>query len=407
MGETLVVDEHGLQPRRLDMSLADAVVEYDPVAYYEDPYPIYRALRDAAPVYCNDSRGVWVLSRYADVQAAASDPQTFSSRRGTDITDFSFGPGDFLDQDPPRHDELRKILRPDFLPKQLKTHEDKVRSVVELLLDDLIARGGGDFASEFAQQIPLRMICHLLGVPDADRPLMEGWFVRIVERVPGEAGEPEDVAVASGEMEGYVEAAVAERAARPRDDVFSRLARAVADGDLQPDEIFGMTRLLLIAGIHTTSSLLANALLLLRDRPADRERLASSPETIRPAIEELLRFDAPVQWLARLTTRDVAVNETVIPADQRVVLLWASANRDDRRYPDADTLDLTREPEHHMAFGQGIHFCLGAPLARLEARIALEILFQRVRVYELAGSVGRLFTHNERGIASLPLKIRS
>jgi cytochrome P450 len=218
-------------------------------------------------------------------------------------------------------------------------------------------------------------------------------------------GEPEDVETASLEMERYVGAAVEERKQRPGDDVFGTLARSLTDRVLEPEEIFGISRLLLIAGIHTTSTLIANALLLLRDRPDDRELLARSPELIPAAIEELLRFDAPVQWLGRLTTRDVTVHETVIPGGARVVLLWASANRDERRYANADVLDLTRQPDHHLAFGQGIHFCLGAPLARLEARIALEILFQRVRSYELAGAVQRLFTHNERGIASLPLVV--
>jgi cytochrome P450 len=199
---------------------------------------------------------------------------------------------------------------------------------------------------------------------------------------------------------------VDERARRPREDVLSTLARAIASGELEPQEIFGITRILLIAGIHTTSTLIANALLLLRERPADRRMLVSSPELIPGAIEELLRFDSPVQWLARLTTRDVAVGDAVIPSDKRVVLLWASANRDERRFANPDHLDLTRRPEHHVAFGEGIHHCIGAPLARLEARIALEVLFESVESYELAGPIVRLFTHNERGIASMPLTLR-
>jgi cytochrome P450 len=388
------------------MSPTEALVSYDPLGFYEDPYPIYRELRDAAPVYHNESRGAWVLSRYADVQAAARDAQAFSSHHATDIPEFSFGPGDFLDQDPPRHDALRQILRQHFLPKRLKLHEPEVRRRVERLLDALLAAGEGDFSHEFAQRLPLLMISHLFGVPASDQPLLENWFVRIVERVPGQEGEPADVAVASNEMERYVESAVAERMRQPRDDVLGALAGAIAAGELEPEEIFGLSRLLLIAGVHTTSTLIANSLLLLRERPADREMLRRSPELITGAIEELLRFDSPVQWLGRRTTRAVQVHDTLIPAGQPVVLLWASANRDGRRFENPDTLDLTRRPEHHMAFGQGIHFCLGAPLARLEARVALEILFRRVRDYQITGPVERLFTHNERGVARLPLAVQ-
>jgi cytochrome P450 len=388
------------------MSPTEALVSYDPLGFYEDPYPIYRELRDAAPVYHNESRGAWVLSRYADVQAAARDAQAFSSHHATDIPEFSFGPGDFLDQDPPRHDALRQILRQHFLPKRLKLHEPEVRRRVERLLDALLAAGEGDFSHEFAQRLPLLMISHLFGVPASDQPLLENWFVRIVERVPGQEGEPADVAVASNEMERYVELAVAERMRQPRDDVLGALAGAIAAGELEPEEIFGLSRLLLIAGVHTTSTLIANSLLLLRERPADREMLRRSPELITGAIEELLRFDSPVQWLGRRTTRAVQVHDTLIPAGQPVVLLWASANRDGRRFENPDTLDLTRRPEHHMAFGQGIHFCLGAPLARLEARVALEILFRRVRDYQITGPVERLFTHNERGVARLPLAVQ-
>lgn len=387
------------------MSPAETRVSYDPLAFYDDPFPIYRELRDTAPVYHSENRAAWVLSRYGDVQAAARDAQTFSSRHATDIPEFSFGPGDFLDEDPPRHDALRQILRQHFLPKRLKLHEPEIRRTVEWLLDPLLAAGEGDFARDFAQGLPLRMISHLFGVPASDHQLLENWFVRIVERIPGQEGEPADAAVASKEMERYIESAVAERVRRPRDDVLGALARAITDGELEQEEIFGISRLLLIAGIHTTSTLIANSLVLLRERLADRALLGRSPELIPGAIEELLRFDSPVQWLGRRTTRAVQIHETTIPPGQCVVLLWGSANRDGRRFANPDTLDLTRRPEHHLAFGQGIHFCLGAPLARLEARVALEVVFRRVRDYQIAGPVERLFTHNERGIARLPLVV--
>ena len=172
------------------------------------------------------------------------------------------------------------------------------------------------------------------------------------------------------------------------------------------DEVDGMCRLLLLAGVHTTSSLIANALMLLEDRPADRRALAEGPGRIPNAIEELLRYLAPVQSGARVTTRDVELRGVAIPQGERVLLLWASANRDERRYPDPDTLDLGRAPLRNVAFGEGIHFCLGAPLARLEARIAFEALFTRVPEYEIVGPVERHFTFLERGIASLPAVVQ-
>jgi cytochrome P450 len=382
------------------------VLEYDPLSFYSDPYPIYRELRDTAPVFHNAARGAWVLSRHDDVQAAARDPQTFSSARGTDIFDFSLGPGDFLDMDPPRHDELRRILRQDFLPKNLKLLEDCVRRTVNELLDVLIERGGGDFAREFAQRLPLRMICHIFGVPAEDHQLLEDWFLRIVEQAPDQAEVSGDSVRAGEEFVAYVEQALADRRTAPRPDVFGTMSAAVTEGRLPPDEVGGMVQLLLVAGIHTTSTLLTSALLLLEHRPADRHWLAETPDRLPDAIEELLRYESPVQWLGRYALRESVIHDTLIPFGARVVLLWASANRDERRFPDPDTLDLTRPPERHIAFGEGIHFCLGAPLARMEARIALESLFRRITDYEVTGPVTPLYTHNERGIASLPVALK-
>jgi cytochrome P450 len=383
------------------------MVEYDPLKFYDDPYPVYRALRDAEPVYHNDERGVWVLSRYSDVQDAARDPGTFSNSRGVDIDveAFSFGPGDFLDLDPPRHDELRQIVRQDFLPKRIKLLEEPMRRTVDELIDALIQRGSGDFAQDFAQRLPLLMICDLLGVPREDYALMEDWLVRTVERVPDQVAIEDDFQKAGEEMYEYVAAAVADRARRPRDDMFTTLAGAVKDGRLAPEEIDGLTRVILIAGIHTTSTLISNSLLLLQPRPDDRRRLAAAPAAIPAAVEELLRYDSPIQWLGRTTIADARVGDVVIPAGEHVVLLWASANRDERKFSDPDTLDLRRMPKHHVAFGEGVHFCIGAPLARLESRIAFEILFKRIPEYEIVGPVERMFSRQERGISRLPVEL--
>jgi cytochrome P450 len=310
--------------------------------------------------------------------------------------------------DPPRHDDLRRIVRNDFTPKRITSLEPLIRDRVVQLIDVIIERGEGDLAREFAQRLPLTMIAELWGVPAAEHGLLEDWFVRMVARVPGQLEMPEDVGVAAAEMESYIAAALDERRKTPRDDLLSTIAEAVDDGRMAEEEVDGMTRILLIAGIHTTSTLIANSLLLLAPRPGDRRLLAAEPDRIPVAIEELLRYESPVQWLGRAAQRDFMLHEHVIPAGDRLILLWGSANRDERKFDNPDVLDLTRSPVHHMAFGQGIHHCIGAPLARMESRIAFEEFFSRIDDYEISGPVTRLFTRQEqRGIASLPARLVS
>ena len=390
------------------MSHLPYLVEFDPLKYYEDPYPIYRELRETSPVYHNAERDLWVLSRYTDVQTAARDYKTFVNGHGVDVDreDFSFGSGDFLDMDPPRHDELRRILNDTFTPAALKVLEPEVATRVNQLLDPLIERGYGDFARDFAHRLPFSIIMKLWGVPEKDHQMLENWFTRMVERIPGEPTQ-KDVWVAGEEMRDYVDEAVRERRNSPRGDLLGTIARAVSDGRMTEGEVTGMTRILLVAGIHTTETLIANSLYLPASMPSERRALADEPSLIPVAVEELLRYESPVQWLARMTTRDVELHDKVIPQGKRVVLLWASANRDGRQFRNPDLLDLRRTPNIHMAFGQGIHFCIGGPLARLEARIAFQILFNRIADYRVAGPIERMFTRQERGISKFPVELGS
>jgi cytochrome P450 len=380
---------------------------YDPLQFYDDPYPLYRHLRDHAPLYHNEERQVWVLSRYGDIQAIARDWHGFVSGRGVDIDvqDYSLGPGDFLDMDPPRHDELRRILHQAFTPKRIQALEPFVRKSVIELLEVLVEAGQGDLAKQFAQRLPLTVICELWGIPRNDHQLIEDWFVRMVERIPGEVAVQEDVWIAADEMRRYITAAIAERRKIPRDDLLGTMAEALEDGRMRNEEVDGMTRILLVAGIHTTSTFIANSLLLLASLPEERRAMAENPSMIAVAIEELLRYETPVQWLARTAARDTDLHGATVAAGERLILVWASANRDERRFVDPDVLDLRRPPLHHIAFGEGIHHCIGAPLARMESHIAFEEFFRRVPEYEIAGPIERMFTRQERGLASLPVRL--
>ena len=204
-------------------------------------------------------------------------------------------------------------------------------------------------------------------------------------------------------MRAYVLAALDERRARPRDDLLGALVRAGQSGALEPAEVASMPVHLFFAGIQTTSALISRSLLLLARHPAQRRLLVDDPSLLPTAIEELLRYESPIQWFARTATQDVALHGEVIPAGARVLLMWGSANRDERRWEDPDRLDIIRPPRRHLAFGDGIHHCLGAPLARLEGRIALEELLPRIPDYELSGPVVPLYTPGERVLAHLPV----
>ena len=344
------------------------MVEYDPFLFYEDPYPVYRRLRDEAPVYLNRERSIWVLSRFDDVQRAGRDWRTFSSAEGVDIDDSRLGPGSFLDADPPSHDELRKILHADFAPASLGRLEPLIAAKVDALVGSLIERGQVDLVDELARRLPVSVVCDLLGAPAEDHAQLERWYADMLYREPGRSEVPEIAEHATREIRGYIVDAVTERLRSPRGDLFTTIAAAHGEGRLSMDEVDGMCRLLLLAGVHTTSSLIANALMLLEDRPDDRRALGADPARIPNAIEELLRYLAPVQSGARVTTDEVEIHGVSVPRGERVLLLWASANRDERRFPDPDVLDLGRRPLRNVAFGEGIHFCLGAPLARLEAQ---------------------------------------
>ncbi len=393
------------------MSSLDATndIVYDPIAANDDPYETYRRLRDTAPVYRNSDRGVWALSRYDDVQAASRNWEAFSQRPSIDLDDTGsfFQPGNMVDDDPPRHDRLRDAIRSEFAPKRMRALEDAIRTRVQSFVAGFLERGSADLADEFARVLPAHVVCDLLGFPKEDHRILAGWFDEMVRRTPGVIEVPESAWAANRAMRGYVLEALADRRARPREDLLTALAVAEKSGALEPAEAASMPVHLFFAGIQTTSALIARSLLLLAQHRDERRKLVDDPALIPGAVEELLRFESPIQWFARTATRDVTVHDEVIPEGARALLMWGSANRDERRWANADRLDVTRPPRRHLAFGDGIHHCLGAPLARLEGRIALEELLPRIPDYELAGPVVPLYTPGERVLAHLPVSFGS
>jgi cytochrome P450 len=275
---------------------------------------------------------------------------------------------------------------------------------VHRLIDDFADAGTADFARDLARPLPALTMFTWFGFPEADHPLLLEWFESMLERVPGERALPAIALDGRDRMRAYVLAAADERRIRPREDLMTFLVQANQAGQITDDELIGGSLLFFMVGITTTSGLISNSLLHLDRFPEQRELIRRDHAIIPAAIEELLRFDAPIQALARNVTRDVESHGMVIPSGARVCLLFGSANRDERRWRDPDTLDVTRQPQRHIAFGEGIHHCLGAPLARLEAKVLFEELFRRIPTYSVRGPIVRAHTHTDRVLASLPVE---
>ncbi len=375
-----------------------------------DPYPVYRELRANAPALWSREANSWVLSRYDDVSAALADPATYSSASGI----FPTPPGVDMTKlflpmlimsDPPRHTQLRQIASRAFTPRRIAALEPHIKTLVKDLLDQTPETGKWDFVSGFAGPLPAIVIADMLGVPRDDRDQFREWSTTLVQSNPvrGEFGAGLDAAAALYE---YFTAFLAERRAHPQDDLMTALVQAEVNGEyLSEEELLGFCLLLLVAGHETTTNLLSNSAVVLAQNPDVRQQLADDPGLLPAAVEELLRYDSPVQGLARTLTAPVDLHGESMQTGDTVLLLFGSANRDDHAFPHADRFDVNRQPERQVAFGHGIHFCLGASLARLEARIALQILLARHPDWEVdLDAAVRLHSGPIRGYISLPMQ---
>jgi cytochrome P450 len=392
------------------VSGSEIPLRWDPLMVLDDPYPIYRRLRDEAPLYHDVERDIWAFSRYDDVQAAARDWATYSSGGigGNDLDNGAelFQPaGDLAGVDPPIHERIRAVLHPAFKPGEVRARfEPVVREAAIRLIDRFADRGSADFARELARPLPAEMVCSWLGFPKDDHPQLIEWFGHMLTRIPGQKALPASALESRDAMHAYIRIAAAERRTAPRDDLLSLMVQAQGEQRLSDDEILGICVLLFMAGITTTQGLISNSLFHLERFPDQLALLQREPERMAFAIEELLRFEAPLQTLVRTATRDVEAHGRTIPMGARVGLMWASANRDERRWAEPDRLDITREPARHVAFGEGIHHCIGAPLARLEARVVFEELFKRIPEYAVVGPTVRGTTPSDRLFESLPVE---
>lgn len=387
---------------------------YNPYDYaiHEDPYPTYARLREEAPLYRNDERDFWALSRHADVMAAFRDPAHFSNRDGVSLDPSASGPNayrtmSFLAMDPPRHDRMRALVSRGFTPGRVAGLEPRIRELARLHLAPALERGAFDFVGDFAGKFPMDVICELMGVPPADRDEMRRLADLLVHREEGVFDVPPAGMDAALTLAGYYDEMLVERRRRPTDDLTSALLEAELDGDrLTADEIIGFLFLVVVAGNETTTKLLANAWYWAWRNPDQRAKPFADAARIPDWIEETLRYDTSTQMLARTAVEDFELHGGCIPGGGRVVLLVGSANRDARVFPFPDRYDLDRDTSASASFGAGRHFCLGAPLARLESRVAFEELTARVSDYDIdTDGMARVHSVNVRGFATLPTTV--
>jgi cytochrome P450 len=390
---------------------------WDPIdeSLKDDPHPLWRRLRDEAPVYCNERYGFWALSRFEDVERAHRDPKCYSSAHTTVLemmTEEVQREGFLIFVDPPEHTRLRRLVSRAFTPRRVAELEGEIRALCSGLLDAQQGKDCFDYVEDFGARLPAGVIAALLGVPPSDREEVRHHIDRIFHLEP-DVGMRNDVSLeAMGWLFTYIGAQLEDRRAHARGDMLTDLVQAeIVDGDgatrrLTSTEATEFGILLISAGTETVARLLGWAGLILADHPDQQAALADDASLIPNAVEELLRYEAPSPVQGRWLTEETELHGQVIPADSKVLLLTGSAGRDERAYPDADRFDIRRTFDMHVTFGFGIHFCLGAALARMEGKIALEETFKRYRSWAVdKDHAVPLHTSTVRGYQKLPVYV--
>jgi cytochrome P450 len=395
--------------------MADAPV-YDPYSYEidEDPYPAYRWMRDHAPLYHNEQLDFYALTRFSDNLAAFIDKDAYTSTWATSL-EFMSEPhpdsGLMIWMDPPAHNRYRGLVSKAFTPRRIAELEPRIRAIATGYLDALVGRERFDVVKEFTARLPMDVISSLLGIPESDRRFVQEGSNAMLHRDPGSPLPTPEAIASTQEVLAYFDEQIAERRARPRDDMMTLLTQVEwqdEDGSiarLSDADIRSFLTLLATAGNETVTKLLATAYYELWRNPDQRKLVADDPALARNAVEELLRYDPPSQYQGRVTTRDVALHGEIVPKHSRVLLINGATGRDERKFPDPDRFDVRREIDVHLGLGYGRHVCLGASLARLESRIAIEELLRRFPVYEVpADGIERMHSSNVRGLSGLVLE---
>jgi cytochrome P450 family 142 subfamily A polypeptide 1 len=389
-------------PTRDDIDLVDGGF------YVDDPGPKYEWMRRNAPVYFDAANGVWGLASYEAVIGASKDPSTFSSAGG--IRPDSGPIPMMIDMDDPEHWQRRKLVNKGFTPKRVRDSEQKIRDVCDEIIDQVCERGECDFVRDIAAPLPMIMIGDMLGVAPEDRDDLLRWSDDMVSAQSGNATD-EQYMKAMQAMDGYrgfCERAVAARQAQPTDDLMSTLVHAEVDGDrLDPDEVLHESLLILVGGDETTRHVVSGGMEQLLLHPDQHKQLLAEPSRVPTAVEEMLRWVSPIKNMCRTVTHDVEFMGQDLRAGQKCMLLYESANRDDTKFDEPHRFDIERQPNEHVAFGFGGHYCLGQALARLELNVMFERLLARLPDLELAAdpeALPRRRANFISGLESMPVR---
>jgi cytochrome P450 len=401
-----------------DMTMMEPDVYYDPYDFEidSDPYPVWKRLRDEQPLYYNDRYDFFALSRFDDVDHCSLDWETYISGKGTVLeiikADIEMPPGSIIFEDPPAHNIHRRLLSRVFTPRNIINLEPKVREFCARSLDPLVGAGGFDFIADLGAQMPMRTIGMLLGIPEQDQEAIRDRLDQGLRLTESAQPDFDTLFVDAGNPGSGFEEYIDWRLSHPSDDLMTDLLQAEFEDEfgvvrrLTRQEVLNYVNLLAGAGNETTTRLIGWTGKVLADFPEQRQALVEEPELIPNAIEELLRYESPSPVQARYVTRDIEHYGQVVPEGSSMLLLTASANRDERQFPDADRFDISRAIDRQLAFGYGIHFCLGSALARLEGRVALEEVLRRFPTWEVDwDNAVQARTSTVRGWERLPVII--